>query len=313
MIRTIVLPVLAFSILGCNKSGENSAAVFGGEGAKIEGPDSHPLTEEDERPKMSGPCEKAPPPGQDAILDDFEDGDHQLFKTYHREGWWFVADDGTEGAEFTPKKGEFAPEKLLEGEGTTENEMALHGTASGMNDWGIVWGTTLRWKKDAVSCPFNGSHFDGIRFRTKGTGTIKIKINTIETSPPDNGGVCQKECWDAHGKVVRLTDEWRDVFIRWEDLQQEGWGTDSRFDATRLLALNFTAKPEMLPADFWVDDIRFIEKGEKAPEPPAAPSETASNTSPKEESNAPPSATPSTESKTNSTSTSPAAPPEKKE
>lgn len=225
---------------------------------------------------MTGPCAKAPPPGQDAMLDDFEDGNHQLFKTYHREGWWFTADDGTEGAKVFPEKGEFKATPLPEGESTAENEMALHMAAEGMTNWGVGWGTTLRWKDGGLSCPFNGSHFEGIRFRAKGPGTIKLKINTIETSPPDNGGICKEGCWDAHTKVIRLTEQWQEYFVRWDSLQQEGWGTDSRFDSTRLLALNFTAGPDLLPVDFWVDDVRFIQKGGK---PPAiTPSSKAENT-----------------------------------
>lgn len=242
----------------------------------MEGPDSQPLTPEDDRPRMTGPCAKAPPPGQDAMLDDFEDGNHQLFKTYHREGWWFTADDGTEGAKVFPEKGEFKATPLPEGESTAENEMALHMAAEGMTNWGVGWGTTLRWKDGGLSCPFNGSHFEGIRFRAKGPGTIKLKINTIETSPPDNGGICKEGCWDAHTKVIRLTEQWQEYFVRWDSLQQEGWGTDSRFDSTRLLALNFTAGPDLLPVDFWVDDVRFIQKGGK---PPAiTPSSKAENT-----------------------------------
>jgi hypothetical protein len=258
-------------VAGCGPAKTQDEAVFGGEGAQVEGPDSQPLGPEDERPQLTGPCAKAPPPGKDAKLDDFEDGDHQLFKTYHREGWWFTADDGTEGATFIPPKGEFKGTPLPEGERTSDNELAVHMKADGLKDWGIVWGTTLRWKDGGLSCPFNASHFDGIRFRAKGAGELKLKISTIETSPPDNGGVCKEGCWDAHGKVIRLEESWRDYYVRWEDLQQEGWGKDSRFDTTRLLALNFTAAPAMLPIELWVDDVAFIEKGEVAP---AAPTPT---------------------------------------
>ncbi len=275
----VVCSLSAFSqisVSGCAPKESQKQTVFGGAGADVQGPDSKPLGEVDDRPRMIGPCADAPPPGEEAILDDFEDGDHQLFKTYHREGWWFAADDGSEGSSASP----FKAESLPEGQATSQNEMAVHLKAEGMNDWGVSWGTTLRWKKDGLSCPFNASHFEGIRFRAKGPATIKLKINTVETTPAENGGICREKCWDSHAKVIRIKEEWTEFFVRFDELQQEGWGTDSKFDSTRLLALNFTAGPGMLPVDFWLDDVSFIQKGEK-------PAETSS-LAPEDESAPPP-------------------------
>lgn len=235
--------------------------MFGGQGAEVQGEDSHPLTAETDGPQVTGPCATPPPPGESPLLDDFEDGNNQLFKTYHREGWWFTATDGSPGEVIEPPKSGFTASPLPPEEATDENEMAVHFKASGQTDWGASLGTTLRWKRDDLTCGFNASAFDGIEFRAKGPGTVQVKFSIPATTPPENGGVCEERCWDTHTKVIRLKKDWKNYVVRFEQLQQGGWGADARFEPERLLSLNFHLGASDLPADFWIDDLRFIEKG----------------------------------------------------
>jgi hypothetical protein len=245
--------------LGCG-SGEagKSPPVFGGEGASIATPDERPLPAEDKSAQAAaGPCGAKAPPGDAALLDDFEDGDAKLFKTFQREGWWHSATDNTEGSTIYPS-GTFAAELLGAAEAQKENRYAAHLKAAGQTQWGAVWGTTLNYVNKGVRCPLNASSFAGIKFRAKGPGTVRVSFNMPETVPKDNGGTCTEGCWDHYGKPFLLSDHWEEYAARWEKLQQGGWGAETRFDPTRLLGLNFSADPKALPIDFWIDDIEFL-------------------------------------------------------
>lgn len=243
--------------------------VFGGEGASLEHRREIPLGDSDEEP--TGPCGRAAPPGDVALLDDFEDEDARLFKAYQREGWWFVAVDDTAGT-VMPEKGKFHTERLPAEEASTENQVAAHFAASGFGEWGAVWGTSLSWVADGIRCPLNASAFAGVRFRAKGSGTIQVRIGMPDTIAKEHGGRCELRCYDFHTKLVRLTPEWSEHVVRFDRLQQGGWGTEVRFDPASLSALHFAADSKQLPVDFWVDDIAFVPREDTAtPAPPPAP------------------------------------------
>ncbi len=253
--------------VACTAPPSDKPPVFGGEGAAIEDNSERPLppASSDETAELEGPCAKAAPPGTRVELDDFEDADSKIFKVFEREGWWYTATDGTEGQSVSPSIGAFKPVPLPEEEATQDNEYAAHLTASGQKDWGVVWGTTLKWTHDGIGCPFNGSRFAGVEFRAKGPATVWVNFNTPGVTPKENGGTCKERCWDSYGKLVRLKEGWHTYTVRWNQLQQQGWGADVRFHDERLMNLNFSVKPEHLPTDFWIDDIRFLSKDGQKP------------------------------------------------
>jgi hypothetical protein len=227
-----------------------------------EAPEEIPLdnTAPAEASVADGPCAQASPPGQRVEIDDFEDNDAKIFKVFEREGWWFTAADETEAQKLFPPRGSFAASPLPEEEASKDNAFAAHLSAAGQTDWGVVWGATLKWTRKGIGCPFNASPFAGVEFRAKGPATIWVNFPTPDTTPAQEGGKCKDKCWDSYGKVVRIKEGWDSYTVRWDQLQQEGWGTDVRFDSERVLNLNFSAKVAYLPVDFWVDDIKFIAK-----------------------------------------------------
>jgi hypothetical protein len=241
-------------LLHCG-SGE-TPPVFGGQGAGVRGPNEIPL-QKGEGEVASGPCAKPAPADSRTVLEDFEDGDNHLFKVFERDGWWFTATDDT-GGMVQPPPDLFKPARLSDAETTTENRYAAHFVASGFTDWGVVWGTTLEWRREGVSCPYNASQFAGLKLRARGQGRMRVNLGIPETFPVDNRGSCTKGCYDTHGKVIELTPEWTDYTISFDMLQQGGWGTEARFDAERLLALNFNANPEWQPVDLWIDDLQWL-------------------------------------------------------
>jgi hypothetical protein len=203
-------------------------------------------------------------PSEDARLEDFEDGDSRLFGGFEREGYWYTATDKTPGSKVFPPEGKFQPTKLPEGEATLENQLAAHFTAEGEKDWGVTWGTTLRHVGSDAKCALNAGNFGGLRFRARGKGTVTLRFGQPETVASEYGGRCAERCWDLHGTVLHLSEEWLTREVRWDQLQQGGWGKSVRFDPKRVLGIEFMASPTNMPADFWIDDLAWI------PAPPAS-------------------------------------------
>lgn len=228
--------------------------VFGGQGAQLQAEPSEPA------PPAESQCTSLPPASTTTLLEDFEDGDHHLHAAPMRDGWWWSAHDGTAEAELSPPAGEFRPTPLPE---DASSSYAMHLTADGQTGWGAAWGTSLRSKQGGTECPFNGSAFAGVRFRGKGQGTVALYITTPDSVPVDQPlGECEGKCWDMHGWVVRFTDEWQEFVFPFDRIQQGGWGNDAHFDRARMLGVQFSAKPESLPVELWVDDLAFMTPGE---------------------------------------------------
>ncbi len=257
--RWIGAAVLLAACSGASGMRESSPPVFGGQGATVGAPKEQPLPADSASAKAAaGPCGEKSPPSDTALVDDFEDGDAAAFKGFQREGWWFAASDATESAKLLPEKGTFRPERLPAAEANRDNLFAAHLKAEGQRDWGAVWGVSLRWENKGIRCPLNVSAFSGLRFRAKGPGTVRVAFGMPETEPPDAGGTCTSGCYDVHGKVFFLTDRWDEYLVRWDRLEQQGWGTQVRFDPARIVSMQLAAKPKDLPVDFWIDDIAFV-------------------------------------------------------
>jgi hypothetical protein len=265
--RSLALPAIGILLGSSCANSSEQPPVFGGEGARVEAPAERPL-EDGQGELATGPCNAEAPPSDNTLLEDFEDGDHHLFKVFERDGWWFTATDDTAGSVQPPRDG-FKPSLLPEAEAAPDNRYAAHLVASGFTDWGVVWGTTLEWRRQGIKCPFNASAFSGVAFRVRGSGRIRLNFGNPATFPVDNGGSCQKGCYDTHGRIIDLTPEWVEHSVTFDKLQQGGWGSEARFDPERLLSMNFNANPEWLPVDVWLDDLRWI--GADAPAAASAP------------------------------------------
>lgn len=253
-LRAVVLSVVAVTTWGCEPASGQNEPVFGGQGAAVQA--SALPSGVDER-VLHGPCSPAAPAGNVALLDDFEDADLRPFKEFQREGYWYAAADATEGS-MSPKPQSFLPEMLPASESTPHNRVAAHLSASGFSDWGVVWGTTLRWVDQGIRCPFNASSFAGLKFKAKGSGKVRVNFSMPETVPPADEGACKERCYDTHSRVVILSDNWETYEIPWGQFQQWGWGTQVMFDPSRVLNLQFSVDGKSLPVDFWLDDIEFM-------------------------------------------------------
>lgn len=248
-------------VAGCASSrAPAEPAVFGGEGASLKIRGETPLPT---GPDTQGPvaaCGRVVPASDVALLDDFEDNDDRLFKGFQREGWWFSAADDS-GGTIVPEQGKFRPEPLPPGEATGDNRYAAHFAASGFKDWGAVWGSTLSFADGGIRCPWNGSRFAALRFRAKGSGTVSVRFAMPETLAKEFGGQCESRCYDFHARKIALSDAWTEHVLRFDRLQQGGWGAEVRFDPRTLLGVQFAIDGSSAPVDFWVDDLELLSKG----------------------------------------------------
>jgi len=250
--------VLAAAVsVACMQQEADGPQVFGGKGASVGGLDEKPLPAGAGEPAALGPCGKNGPESDAQLIDDFEDGNDRIFKGFQRDGFWFAAGDKTEGSSITPTA-PFAAELLAAAESSKDNRYAAHLTAAGQTNWGVVWGAALNWTHEGIKCPLNVAGFAGVRFRAKGPGTIRVSMAVPEVTPKDGGGSCVDRCYDAHGKLFLLSSAWDSYEMRWEKMQQGGWGTEARFTPQRIVNLAVNVDVKALPIDLWLDDVELI-------------------------------------------------------
>jgi hypothetical protein len=115
----------------------------------------------------------------------------------------------------------------------------------------------------ACNEPIDASSFTGVQFWARGAGLLRFFVGTVDTNPFSDYGTCSDRCYDAHGYLFPLTEEWQLVRVPFEALMQEGWGSSAHFDPTKVLTLQWSAKEALgsyVPAtcfDFWIDDVAF--------------------------------------------------------
>lgn len=240
----------------CGAPAQPATPVFGGKGGSIDPGPAAGSVEASAAP--ADPCAAPSPASEDARVEDFEDGDNRLFGGFEREGYWYSATDHTPDSTVFPPEGTFQASKLPDGEATLDNQLAAHFTAAGEKDWGVTWGTTLRHVGSTGKCALNVGSFRGLRFRTRGTGTVTLRFGMPENVAAEYGGRCVERCWDLHSTTLHLSSDWQTREVHWDQLQQGGWGKPVRFDPKHLLGIEFMASPANLPADFWIDDLEWI-------------------------------------------------------
>ena len=145
---------------------------------------------------------------------------------------WFSYSDGTPGGHFG-----------REIESPEPGQRALHVTAEGWHNWGVGFGVQLGSPTSQHrSCEVDASAYDGIRFRARGHGSLRVNVTTTPLVSIAEGGACAlgASCYDWPGSEVRLTSAWTTFELRFCGLFPVGWGRESAtVDPHRLYAVHF--------------------------------------------------------------------------
>ncbi|HTQ04304.1 MAG TPA: hypothetical protein VMI54_10625 [Polyangiaceae bacterium] len=175
-----------------------------------------------------------------AALDDFATG---------RKDAWFGYDDGTRGGAL-----DFGVERTSEGN-------VLHVTARGFDAWGsgVTRGFGTRAPVERA-CEVDASSYAGIRFRARGSGSLRVAVETTPLSPRAEGGECDlgQACYDWPGTELELTSTWTTFELPFCRLVPSGWGrSGTAVDPRRLERVHFRFAPHE-PHDLWLADLSYL-------------------------------------------------------
>lgn len=190
--------------------------------------------------------------GSAPLIDDFEDGDGRISPFERRAGFWSATNDNT-GKQQPALRSPFPMSRIPGGRGASQ--YALHVSGGKFSKWGALLSAEL----SARRC-YDASVYAGLTFWTRGRGSINVVAKMTQIAPEEYGGSCTHDCYDAHLATLTLSNKWQEQRVTWAELKQKGYGQVVPFDPRSLLSLEFTVGPEQTPFDFWVDDIRFLER-----------------------------------------------------
>jgi hypothetical protein len=183
-------------------------------------------------------------------IDDFEDGNARLGITDGRAGIWKAIGDGT--GKQAPRPGDIAfPVRLAEPGRASRFVLRLR--AERMTAGGAGLSADL-----APGHCYDASAYAGIELSARGTGRVYLAAMMIDLMERKWGGLCESDCYDQHAAALDLTGGWRRYAIRWEELEQAGWGRRLAFDPARLLAISVSVQSADTPSELAIDDVRFI-------------------------------------------------------
>ena len=204
-----------------------------------------------------------PPPGDQDLVDDLEDGDDAILEASGRLGGWYTFNDETGGTQEPPGTG-FVPSSG----GAGGSAFAAVTTGEGFTEWGAGMGFDLN-NPSAVGGtgargPYDASAYRGIAFSARGNVPVRLGFETTGVTPVDRGGTCVpgteegQECEDVHGANLSLDEEWQEFEIPFSQLRQGGWGQPVELALTDVIAVMFLVEPDV-EFEIAVDDIRFYE------------------------------------------------------
>ena len=190
--------------------------------------------------------------GGQPLIDDFEDNDARIAPFERRAGFWGASNDGTSTQRPTPGS-PLSIARIPGGRGASH--FALHTSGGKFTKWGALVAAEF----SARRC-YDASVYAGLTFWARGRGSFYVVAKMTQVAPEEYGGSCSRDCYDSHRALVRLSSDWQQKRVTWAELEQRGFGQAVPFDPRSLLSLEFTVGPEQTPFDFWVDDVRFLER-----------------------------------------------------
>lgn len=184
--------------------------------------------------------------GDAPAISDFNGDTLHVLENEGRGGaGWYTSDDGSAG------------------ELTVELESgAMHVTSKDWSVWGAGFGVVIGPAvSDTKHCYYDASHYAGVRFRAKGSGTFQFEVGSFANYPVSIGGTCDKpgqNCLDWPLGTANLTSEWQTYEFPFCALKAAGWGGGTTpVDPTQLIDFFFLL-PKGQPRELWIDDLAFF-------------------------------------------------------
>ena len=205
-------------------------------------------TAKDTTPAVVTPITNIPPTtGVGLLVDDFEDGDGG---TFIGTGWYTYDDNDNDGASVieTPNvSDEGYPLPAATDNGTQYAFKVTYKLDKGdyAFDPYVGWGAQV---PDTLDC----SRFGGISYWFKG-GKHEIHVETSDVKD-----------YDVHLASVKASRVWKQVFIRFKDLTQGGWGEEVEFNPAHITAISFQAKGNKVADSVIIDQVYLQDSSEIA-------------------------------------------------
>ena len=192
-------------------------------------------------------AEIPPTTGIGVLVDDFEDGDGG---TFIGTGWYTYDDNDNDGASVitTPNVSEEGyPLPAATNNGTQYAFKVNYTLDKGdyAYDPYVGWGAQV---PDTLDC----SRFGGISYWFVG-GKHEIHVETSDVKD-----------YDVHLATVKASRKWTQVFIRFKDLAQGGWGEEVEFNPAHITAISFQAKGNKLTDSVTIDQVYLQDTSEVA-------------------------------------------------
>ena len=186
-----------------------------------------------------------PTTGLGVLVDDFEDGDGG---TNIGTGWYTYDDNDNDGASVitTPNiSDEGYPLPAATDNGSQYAFQVNYTLDKGeyAYDPYVGWGIQV---PDTLDC----TRFGGISYWYKG-GKHEIHVETSDVKD-----------YDVHLASVKASRTWTQVFIRFKDLAQGGWGEEVEFDPAHITAISFQAKGNKIVDSVVIDQLYLQDTSE---------------------------------------------------
>jgi hypothetical protein len=205
-------------------------------------------------PVVTRTCAEKTRRAPDGLIDDLEDGNHQVAALGGRDGYWFTSK--AERASIKTPLGTFKPEPG--GPAGSKQSARFAGKTEHEDTWGAVVGAGFL----AAGGFYDASKYAGIGFKIKGTKAgLNVRLKVPDSASVPEGGKCKEQCWNSFGKELILTTDWQDVALQWSDLtQQPDWGAPRPPAVTPAQVKNveWSVYPGV-EFDFMLDDVHFLE------------------------------------------------------
>ena len=176
-----------------------------------------------DRAKRGAVCTSIHAAGNAPLVDDFESQTPRILGNEGRGGWWFSYDDNTGGK---------LKRETVSVDTDTGKNRVLHVASTGFAKWGAGFGFNLHPESTLSRvCAYDASTYDGIRFRAKGHGRVRVVLGEPSNIPPALGGACSRAanlCHDRPGVWVDLGSEWKSFELPFCSFLPEGWGVRLR-------------------------------------------------------------------------------------